>query len=164
MTSSSSYDKRKDHESAIEREIRLAQEREEELRREKDIRMQELSLSGKEQNKTVNSNRSTPITGTNMPIHKVPVSPSSSSAKVNVVSNVTVVTEHPKYTVKTPREMLSPQSYRELTEVDRDSVPKQESIIEKEIREQMKREETLRLQGSLIHNNPNKVSVNVVVS
>ena len=131
-----------EYESAIEREIRLAQQREEELRREKEKRLKEQSKSSPEVETIVVS-------------QEVAGSQKVASPRMSVTKVTTVKTER---STKIPGDLkgtkrtnktLSPQSYREMTEVDRDSVSKQESIIERDIREQREREEEVKRQAEV---------------
>ena len=142
-----------DHESAIEREIRLAQEREAELKTQRAVLAREFETNNNNERelkvdtdyretenryKTVKTNNST------MPIHKLPnlTSPTQTQQQVHmtrapVVSSSTPVKQQQVHVTQTEQEM---------TEVDRDAL-KRESIIEREIREQLAREEELRRQA-----------------
>lgn len=116
-------------ESAIEREIRLAQEREEELRRQHNLLTLATPEVTREEVKVIHR---TEVTREEEP---------RVSHSVNVSQELYI--EPYSQTTMTSRGALSPQSYREMTEVDRAGV-KQESIIEREIKEQMAREQELR--------------------
>lgn len=141
-----------ENESTIEREIRLEQEREKELKRQRRRLVKEHNALHREV-KVDTDSRETETThkqSINMPIYKL----HTATSPVNT----------PTANKSSPPQPLAsqrwPQTYQQMTEVDRDSL-KRESIIEREIRQQLEREEELRAQDvtkTAIQHRPNKVS------
>ncbi len=129
-------------ESSIERDIRLTQEREAELQQEKghphtDTRR---AASTDQQLQDI-------ISSSAMPIHKIPPLVKVEKGKGS---------QQPDHPSLPPSLPLSPPPdirLTEMTEVDRDSeMWRQESIIEKEIRENREKEKLLREEGKLKQN------------
>ena len=125
------------NESAIEREIRLAQEREDELRRDHEARFSDVS----EKTVIISENETEKDTGLDFSPKKSPPS-------------VQVVEVHTKtHTVRSPSPIVSavqsPPLASESHGVIYDERRKKESIIEREIREQQEKEQQLRHEGQL---------------
>ena len=141
-TDYSEITKSRDHESAIEREIRLAQEREAELKRERARLAAQVHENERELKVDTDKLQSENPQKATMPIHKVPVlSPTRASVNAAPLSPVAPAMEP-------SRGQRPPQTYQEMTEADRDTL-KKESIIEREIREQLAREEEMRRRGKI---------------
>ena len=152
-TDYSEISKSRDHESAIEREIRLAQEREAELKRERGARLASVSGSGgdhvhhnenerelKVDTDRIQSENPQKTATTTMPIHKVPVLSPTAQVPINAAAPAV------ESASRGGQQQRPPQTYREMTEADRDTM-KKESIIEREIREQLAREEEMKRKG-----------------
>ena len=148
------------NESEIEREIRLVRQREEELRKERARAAQEYNSNRKSSSHSQQAisidTKLNPVTSpqtvSSMPIRKLPTLTSPAG-----------VTKPPAPATKqhTSQDRAQAQTFQEMTEVDRDAL-KRESIIEREIREQMAREDEIRqvrthpVTSSLNNNNHSK--------
>ena len=152
------YKSEPQYESAIDREIRLAQEREKELKLEHQRARKQSEEYIAQRAKAAEKVK----TEAAMPIHKVPQP--VSSAPTHHVPRQPTTSVTPQQDLRVSKDSASSDgspkpSFNDMTEADRDQMSKNESIIDKEIREQRERDEMLLKEGIIkVHSSlPNKV-------